>query len=597
MKYRERKNISDIKKTFFFARKACRNISIHYKLVLFLIISIGAVFVLYGSTAYITKKTTLVNSRDSIINLSAQLMKNLDTKVKGIETSSYLLCDYLEKLNLDEAQGKLSPYMYKEMSQNFADSIILQNDIYSNFSAGIYENPQKVSFHFEKRKGILEEDNYLDVLEEAKKGLNSTTPFLWTTLNGKKIFIRLLVDEKSFSSKGYLLFILEDSFFDFIEIQNPVIANNDMIVLDRHRKILQNNQFDVSNPSIEGLILQPDMGNSTSSMLTYENREYLVLKTDSQITGWRTLILVPINKVLQKQNEFMKTLFLVLCSILTLLFGISYWIITTITKNINILKEGMNQFEESGKTIRLKPYNYDEVGLLIPRFNYMTMSIQQLNEHIIAEREKKERAEFQAAQARVNPHFLYNTLGSIKWIAHREQQQYIEKMIDALIYLLRFSIKKTDVFITLKEEIEYTNNYLELQKMRFGERFHVEISVSESDGDAMVLGFILEPIVENALYHGIDMETGEGKIRIFAEEKEGWLSVRVEDNGKGMTDEQIKRIMEEEKEYKGFNSIGIQLISIRLKSYYPEHKFQIKSQVGKGTEVIIKIPYKENDHV
>lgn len=577
--------------------KNLKNMSIRKKLFLFLSISVGSILLLYGSTAAIAKNSMLDNSRDSIINLSAQLMRNLDYKVKGIETASYQIKDMLRSRGLNELDGEAGFYEYKVKNQYFQDAIFTYNELYPNIRAAIFENIKGTTFHFSKGeagKGSVPDQ----IPSELKNSVSTGHPYFWTSQGEEDVFIRTLVDELTLEEEGYLLLYLEPGFFDLIDMENLILANENIIILDRAHQVRQNKGFDVKDREMQELIGQQGTGTSTSGMMKYNGQDYLVLKSDSRQTGWRTLILVPVEKLLQQQTEFMRLSFIAVCIMLVFLFFISRFLIKGITKNISILEEGMKCFEEEGKALRIKPYNYDEVGMLISRFNYMTIRIQQLNEHVLVERKRKEKAEYQAMQAKINPHFLYNTLGSIKWIAHREGQKYIENMMDALIYLLRFSVKKTDTFISAEDEIIYIKNYLSLQKMRFGDAFRVDFQIGKEAEHAKMLSFLLQPIVENSLYHGIDMEKEDGVIQIMIRKEQDQLLIEVRDNGKGMPEDMIMKIMQEEKEYDGFNSIGVWLIASRLESFYHGcHEFMIKSELGIGTVVTIKIPYKRYDYV
>lgn len=570
-------------------RQKIKNICIKNKLIIFLMVSIAAICMLYGSTWILTRNTLLNNSRDSLINLSAQIMVNLDTKVRGIESATDRIKDALQALQLESADSKISQFEYREKNQSFCDNVIMQEEIYANVSTVVYRNLQGMEFRFDKIG--VEEESYDNVISEAENKLTTTTPYLWTEYDNKKVFIRMLIDNQRLKCMGYICLVLEEDFFDFVEVENSIISNRDFIIMDRRRTIMVNQIFDTSDEQLRKLMRKPDTGGSFSILTTMTNKKYLILGADSQQTGWRFLLLVPISRILQQQRQTMEYLMIIAVIILSVLSGISLWIMKTIIRNITILRDGMDLFETHGKALRLKPYNYDEVGMMIPRFNYMTMRIQQLTEHVIEEKKNKEEAEFHALQAKINPHFLYNTLGSIKWMAHREGKTYIEQMLDSLIYILRFSVKRTDTFISMKEEIEYISQYLKLQEMRFGDVYQVKIHITKEAEKAKILGFILQPIVENALYHGINMEEGNGCILISAEKVKGELQVSIKDNGKGMTQEQINKVLNEKKEYKGFNSIGIQMIATRLNSSYPGTPFTIESEPGKGTIVNIRIPY------
>lgn len=592
-----KRNILNETENILLSAKRLKNISMKSKLLIFLTIGICSVLVIYGSTAYIARNSMLDQSKDSILNLSAQLLNNLDHKVRGIETASYQMKEVLEDKGLNIPDKSADSNLYNEARQNFQDILISSESVYPYITAAVYENPEGVSYYYEKA-GNTGKDSRPAITSEDRKLLSAGRPYIWKNIDDQEIFLRLIVDENTLEEKGCLKFFMSPDFFALIEMENPVLSNENLVILDSDHTVQNVTGFDTQEEEIRSLISMPDTGMSNVQEVHCQGDKYLAFQSDSPRTGWRSLILVSVEQILKQQNTFMEVSLFVVFVIIVFLFITSVWIMKGITSNIRILMEGMERFEDEGKALRIKPYNYDEVGRLITRFNYMTVHIEELNQNIQRERSKKEKAEFLAMQARINPHFLYNTLGSIKWVAHREQQEYIEKMIDSLIYLMRFSIKKTDTFLTAEEELTYIRHYLKLQEMRFGKVYTVDIEADEEARQAKMTGFILQPLVENALYHGIDMESGTGVIEIKVIRTGDTLRMSVKDNGNGMTAEQKDRIMEEEKEYKGFNSVGMQITATRLQAFYPScHSFQIESEPGKGTEIIIEIPYERWKHV
>lgn len=256
------------------------------------------------------------------------------------------------------------------------------------------------------------------------------------------------------------------------------------------------------------------------------------------------------------------------------------------------MEENMKRIEKGDFKARVRPVSYDEIGMLGLQFNYMSVQIENLIDNLAKEKFAKEEAEFKALQAQINPHFLYNTLGSVKWLAHKKQDSEVENMVDSVISLMRFAIKKTDAFITVEEELNYIHQYIFLQKAKYGDAFQVDYEIDPLTKGFKMLGFILQPLVENSIYHGIDMSTGEGKITIKVLGGEQSLVLKIEDNGVGFSKERLDEILHQEKKYKGFNSIGIKIVMERLAAYYKnEFEFHITSEEGNGTKIEIRLPF------
>lgn len=564
-----------------------KSMGIRNKLLLSLLISLLAMLIVVISIFISGTRMMIDNSRDSVSNLAIQIVENLDNKVKGVEKDSYQLYSMLNNNKLNETRKDDAAYIYKEKNSRFRNVINLSDELSSSVSSAFYENPNGVMFTY--GESASEKESLLEAYKkELKSKVSTLHPYHWQVMEDQIMFVRLLVDSETLETEGYLYFFLKQEMFYFVELENQILKNENVLIVSDEEVVIQNEKNTKNSQEVLKLAGSRLDGKS----LNFGRQRYMVWKMISNQSGWKVYLVISESDLLKKPFEFVKKLLVFVLFALIFLVFFSEMIMRAITKNIQILEEGMEDFEGHGKFVRLKPYAYDELGMLINRFNYTTLQIQELNENIIKEQEKKEKAEFQAVLAKINPHFLYNTLGSIKWEAHREGAGHIEDMLDDMVYLLKYSIKKTDTFITIWEEIEYAKKYLELQKMRFGDVFKVDIQVEDSVKDARILGFILQPLVENSLYHGIDMEAETGLIQIMAYEEAERLVIEVKDNGKGMDQEEIERILTEENKKNGFNSIGVHLIVIRLRNYYKNaYQFKITSMQNKGTEVRISIPY------
>ena len=236
----------------------------------------------------------------------------------------------------------------------------------------------------------------------------------------------------------------------------------------------------------------------------------------------------------------------------------------------------------------------DEIDLLQRAFTKMVKHIRESAELMGAMREKELELKIEVLQAQINPHFLYNTLDAIGWLCEEERCQDAVEMVNALAKLFRISISKGHELITIEKEVEHARSYLKIQNFRYKNQFSYEFQVEEDCLQYYCNKITLQPIIENAIYHGLDRMVDEGRIliRIYSEGED--VVFRVEDNGVGMSEEQCRSILHKEP---GDNSgIGIKNVNDRIKIYFgKEYGLSIESELDEGTTVIIRMPKVEEN--
>lgn len=229
-------------------------------------------------------------------------------------------------------------------------------------------------------------------------------------------------------------------------------------------------------------------------------------------------------------------------------------------------------------------------------FNEMLDKIEELIAQLIEEEKKKKDMELEALQYQITPHFMYNTLNSIKYAALLKGEKEIGQIIGDFVELLQAAVSKKGVFLTVAEEIHILENYIRLQKFRYGGGFEVTYQVAEEVQTCLVPRLILQPLVENALMHGLDMKQGTGKLKICAQIETRTLYLKVMDNGRGMSRVQIEQLLTERtKKERGFTAVGIPNIRDRLKLYYGEDGGIRYESSEKGTTAIIYLPVKKGE--
>ena len=255
----------------------------------------------------------------------------------------------------------------------------------------------------------------------------------------------------------------------------------------------------------------------------------------------------------------------------------------------------MKKMEQGSLGLTLEVKEKNEIGVLVEQFNKMSKSIEELVELNKDIQEEKRNLEIEALKSQINPHFIYNTLNMIKWMAVIIKADNIAESLTALSDFLHPIFKKNDVTCPVREEIEYIKNYIKIMNFRFGGRFKTNIDISGEIQDLMVLRFILQPIVENAINHGL-IEQNEGIISIEGYKKDDVLFISVSDNGRGMTEDQVYELNQalmEGTEITGSISkgIGLKNVNRRIKLHYGNsYGLMIQSKKGEGSKVLIKIP-------
>jgi two-component system sensor histidine kinase YesM len=237
---------------------------------------------------------------------------------------------------------------------------------------------------------------------------------------------------------------------------------------------------------------------------------------------------------------------------------------------------------------RVRIENNDELGKLGKSFNSMTERIDHLLKRIIVEQEEKRRSELNALKAQIKPHFLYNTLDSIIWMAECNQTEEVVEMTSALSKMLRASIIRSQQAVTLKLELQNAENYLKIQKFRYSNKLEYEIDVPEYLYNKEVVHLVLQPLVENAIYHGIKDKPEGGKITINASESDELIYINVIDNGAGIPKEKIHTLLENENNSGSERGIGLYNVNQRIKLIYGDQcGLKIQSSEGIGTTVTI----------
>ncbi len=335
-------------------------------------------------------------------------------------------------------------------------------------------------------------------------------------------------------------------------------------------------------------------------VLEYEYRSYLDESTGEKrfitvrtldLTGWKIVGVAYYDEIVTTKrdlNHFLAWfLGVVIIGVIVLSILLSWLIASPIRK----LERTVKLVGEGDLNTPINVSGAYEVEQLSRRFNMMLQRIRQLMDQIIYEQETKRKGELEVLQSQINPHFLYNTLNSVIRLAERGKTDEVVTMIHSLSKFFRISLSKGKNMITMQEELDHIRHYLVIQSFRFKNKFRYEIRAEDEVLACQTIKLILQPIVENALYHGIEMLPDEGLITITAGLQEGLIVIRVSDNGLGMSKETLGTLLSGGGKSSSGSGVGVRNVNERIGLVYGrEYGLAFESELEEGTTVTICFP-------
>lgn len=327
---------------------------------------------------------------------------------------------------------------------------------------------------------------------------------------------------------------------------------------------------------------------------TFDGRERLSSIETVNYCRWRIVGVAYLDELLSTLNQFISTMMVMMILAVTLAIIISQLIADRVTSPMRQLEVIMRQVQKGDFSTPTIVKGSVEVVSLSHSFNIMIIRIRKLMEEIKNVEKLKRKGELDALQAKINPHFLYNTLDSVVWMAEQGDTQGVIKMITSLARLFRISIGKGHDIITIQEELAHVQSYLEIQQMRYRDKFDFTIDIPEELKNYPTIKLLVQPIVENSVYHGMKYLQEPGHINITVKEKdEETILIEVKDNGIGMDEETRANLLNPanpKKHQSDGNGIGVINVDQRIKLYYGmEFGLSVESELDEGTTVTLAI--------
>lgn len=395
--------------------------------------------------------------------------------------------------------------------------------------------------------------------------------------------------------------VMVDVNYEFIQKTYDVRPTTDSMiyVLDKENRFVYETRATTSlAPSYEEIKgINQQFGRNGDAVRKYmDGKEYIVLCRQSDYTGWSTIALTPMDSLMTESVRLRKLLAEVSIIVFIVVLIVSLQVSSRITLNIRKLKSLMMFVKDGNFTLPKKEIkSEDETGQLYLVFISMMEELKRLLEGIrLSEKEKRE-AELTALQAQIHPHFLYNSLNTIKYLARLNGVPNIEEVSGSLIELMRSVLGNSSEFLTLREELAYVEHYVSIMKYRYMKPIRL-ITEIEDDAllDCRVLKLMLQPLVENAIIHGIGPLEQDGFVLIRVYEDANHLHIDVVDNGKGITEEQQKNLLEgtgTKGETSRFSGMGVRNVHERIvRMYGDSYGVHLCSEPGFYTKAEIRLP-------
>jgi len=484
----------------------------------------------------------IYNKMDEIYSTNGEIMDSI-----YFENSHGTVVQIYKDMVYDKASADLDKYQLNQYPENYG-YIWINDHEDSIFKTKI---PRKVVSIVQKLKNLQNEDIGTMIL------------------NLKSNYFEKLLNQVEISENGYAMLLSRDGY-----MTSELVDDKFMLTKNEQDQILQHAENSTVNPEIRG-------ANSKQNMFIY----YAPLK----VNNWYLVSVVPYNDLMSSSRQLAYVLTLVIVIVLVGAIIISAFLATLITKPIEKLSKQVIEFQ-SNPNVEFEVKSGYELTTLANGLSSLKKSVEKLLDQVRVEQEQKAKLKLLMLQAQIQPHFLYNTLASINQLINMKEDSKASKMCEALSKFYRLGLSNGKDIISVKEEIEHIKNYLFIQKYRYETDFEYSINIADNILEMNILKLSLQPLVENAIYHGIKNKEGIGMIVISGYKDDNKMILEVFDDGCGMTEDELKQIRENSNEVVD-SGFGIYNVNSRLKLFFGnEAQLLFDSCKGVYTQVKLIIP-------
>lgn len=584
------------------------NLKIRNKLLLtYGIIIVVSVFMTGVINYYISNRVNSQVISDYSYSLLSQISINYEAKIKSIEEA---LFDKYKNSNLVTELHSLKPETEMQYSQlqriQSAVSVMLNSTSY--FKSIVLVGFGDKVFSAAKKGVQINDISEADIKSEASHLESLRGACLWSPGDGETVYLkRALLSTDTTRYLGFVIVGVDSKYLSslYSGVNKRAAFYGDVFILNKDNQPLIYPE-NADTETLKHVLV------TAGTEIAYEPRtttytasgsKYAAILLDTPDHRWK-IVNTMLVKDITGDLRIIKYYIFLTCIFLTVLsFSIAFMISRNFSQSVGLLLSNIDRISTGDLSHRIVPVNHDEVGFLAERFDFMRERVIDLTEEIAVERERKKQSEYQmlefrynALQAQLNPHFMYNILDSISGLAQINNQEDICYLVCTLSDLLRESINRKTKFVSLEEEISYIRKYTSLYQYIYSDSVEFIYDIEPSVISCKVPNFILQPIVENAIVHGIEEKAGKGEIKVVCYAEEGALVLAVSDNGIGMEPPRCREILESVPQSvsgpEKHTHVGISSVQERIRLLYGEEYcgVSIRSQAGVGTDVFIRIP-------
>jgi len=500
----------------------------------------------------------------------------------------------LQKRVLDRLNGFLTNYEYLKsifvFSENgevmgtsgkLAYTEVRKREDYPFYKSPLYQNTKN------KYKNLIWDIGDKSLYFDTKKGIRDNETFLsasralrWINASKQSATLVLNINGDFLSSIYKYISKYKNSSMYIIDGNGNIISNNDTALVGKFSEISK----DMHLKKISGSFTTK-INNINKQIIFYHLKKF----------NWTFIQEIPVNDYIRDIMILRNKVILILLVSFFSVIILTNLLMNKITKPLKTIANAMSNMEMGQIGYKIEDRHKNEFGILIKRFNKMSKSIEELIDENRKTGEQKRAYEIEALQSQINPHFLYNTLNFIKWMAVAQKANNIVEAITSLGNMLVPIFRNKTPLSSILEEVNYIKNYLILINLRYGDGIKFIFQIEENIFNYKIPKFVLQPIVENSVFHGFDNWFKNNSITISGCEVGEEIEIKVDDNGKGMEEDKLEElrmyILNNKEIEKDKKSIGLNNIDSRLKLHFGEkYGIEFQSVKGSGTKVIIRIP-------
>lgn len=534
---------------------------------------------------------TIVRQTNQNIDSYIDYMDNIVTMVSGSrDTQSFLYDKDEETLQISECRQRLVEQFRTILkSRNDIRNIgLIQKDGNRLFNNGGQQKNAYLDLDTQAwYKNAITSNRSVLTSSHVQHVIRGERPWVITVSRGVRnftgsgnregvVFIDLnysaiseLCDQNSIGSKGYVFLLDQDGNVVYHpqqqQLYNELQTENIDLVMNTDKETLMDGSGDNA-------------------------RIYTISRSEK--TGWTVVGCTNVAELLKDSKKARSIYVLVAAILVVVALVLSNFIARNITRPLQQLRDSMARVQEGDfGAAEVEVTSRNEVGSLTRSFNVMTSRIQELMKQNIYEQQQKRKSELKALQSQINPHFLYNTLDSIIWMAEGKKNEEVVVMTASLARLLRQSISNEEEQVPIGQEVEYARSYLTIQKMRYKDKLEFQIQVDAQIMGVPIIKLVLQPLIENAIYHGLKYKEGKGLLIVRGYREGENAVIQIKDNGAGMDEQTLSHIFEKHKVNYRSNGVGVYNVQKRLQLYYGmDYGITYSSRQGEGTTASIVIP-------